>query len=67
MGLAYRVCDRQGGRGAFQLLRSRTVRSGGAAGSENAGMSSDKGGENPPRRKPEGSWATFVGPGLGGP
>ena len=36
--------------------RSRTVRSGGAAGSENAGMSNDKAGENPARRKPKVSW-----------
>jgi hypothetical protein len=33
--------------------RSRTVRSGGARGSENAGMSNDKAGENPVRRKPK--------------
>jgi hypothetical protein len=33
--------------------RSRTVRSGGACGSENAGMSNDKAGENPVRRKPK--------------
>jgi hypothetical protein len=32
-------------------------------GSENAGMSSDKGGENPPRRKPKGSWGRLVLPG----
>ena len=36
--------------------RSRTVRSGGACASENAGMSNDNGGENPPRRKPKVSW-----------
>ena len=36
--------------------RSHTVRSGGAAGSENAGMSNDKAGENPARRKPKVSW-----------
>ena len=36
--------------------RSRTVRSGGAAASENAGMSNDKTGENPVRRKPKVSW-----------
>ena len=41
------------GRGAFRLLRSRVVRSGGAGGSENAGMSSEKAGENPARRKPK--------------
>ena len=36
--------------------RSRTVRSGGACASENAGMSNDKAGENPARRKPKVSW-----------
>ena len=36
--------------------RSRTVRSGGAVASENAGMSNDKAGENPARRKPKVSW-----------
>ena len=36
--------------------RSRTVRSGGARASENAGMSNDNAGENPARRKPKGSW-----------
>jgi hypothetical protein len=36
--------------------RSDTVRSRGAAGSENAGMSNDKAGENPARRKPKVSW-----------
>ena len=34
----------------------RTVRSAGAAASENAGMSNDKAGENPARRKPKVSW-----------
>ena len=29
----------------------------GLHGSENAGMSNEKGGENPPRRKPKVSWA----------
>ena len=33
--------------------RSRTVRSGGADTSENAGISSEKTGENPVRRKPK--------------
>ena len=36
--------------------RSRTVRSGGAHTSENAGMSNDNAGENPARRKPKVSW-----------
>ncbi len=35
---------------------SRTVRSAGAAASDNAGMSNDKTGENPVRRKPKVSW-----------
>ena len=39
---------------------------GGVLRSENADMSNDKGGEIPPRRKPEVSWATFVAPGLVG-
>jgi hypothetical protein len=39
------------------------VRRSGLLRSENAGMSSDKGGENPPRRKPKGSWARLVLPG----
>jgi hypothetical protein len=36
--------------------RSHTVTSGGACASENAGMSNDKAGENPARRKPKVSW-----------
>ena len=36
--------------------RRHTVRSAGAAASENAGMSNDKAGENPARRKPKVSW-----------
>ena len=43
------------GRGAFQLHRRSIVRTAGAVGSENAGMSSDKKGENPFRRKPKDS------------
>ena len=39
----------------------------GAASSENAGMSSQKSGENPDRRKPKVSEATFVVFGLVGP
>jgi hypothetical protein len=38
------------------LRRRRTVRSAGAAASENAGMSNEKAGENPARRKPKVSW-----------
>ena len=41
------------GRGAFQGQKSQTVRTGGAPGSENAGMSNEKKGENPFRRKPK--------------
>lgn len=41
------------GRGAFQGQRSQIVRTGGVLGSENAGMSSEKIGENPIRRKPK--------------
>ena len=41
------------GRGAFHGRRSRTGRYGGGHGRENAGMSSEKTGENPVRRKPE--------------
>ena len=41
------------GRGAFQVQRSQIERTGGALGSENAGMSSEKTGENPVRRKPK--------------
>ena len=48
------------------MQRSRTETDGGALVSENADTSSDKGGENPPRRKPKVSWARFVLPGLAG-
>ena len=41
----------------------RPTRTAGAPGSEDAGMSSDKAGENPARRKPQVSWARFVRPG----
>ena len=44
---------RKDGRGAFHVRRSDTVRSRGEHGSENAGMSSEKAGENPARRKPK--------------
>ena len=43
------------------------VRFGGAHGRENVGMSSKKAGENPAHRKPKGSWATQIDPGLVGP
>jgi len=41
------------GRGAFLSDRSSTVRSCGLVRSENAGMSSEKEGENPSHRKPK--------------
>jgi hypothetical protein len=43
------------------------VRSGGALSSENAGMSNNKRGENPLRRKREVSRAMIIIPGLVGP
>jgi hypothetical protein len=48
------------------MRRRRTVRTAGAYGSENAGMSSEKTGENPVRRKPKVSWARLVRSGLVG-
>jgi len=39
----------------------------GVLGSENAGISSKKAGENPARRKPKVSWATRIDPGLADP
>ena len=36
----------------------------GAQGSENAGISNNKAGENPARRKSKVSWATRIDPGL---
>jgi hypothetical protein len=47
--------------------RSRIVRSGGGARSENVGISNTNGGKNPPHRKPKVSWATQIDPGLVGP
>ena len=46
--------------------RSGRVTSRGAAASENAGMSNDKTGENPVRRKPKVSWGREIRPGLVG-
>ena len=43
------------------------MRFGGALGSENVGMSNDKTGEKPVRRKSKVSWATVIDPGLVGP
>ena len=55
-----------GGRGALKLQRSQTARAGGAVSSADAEMSSDKGGEKPPRRKPKVSWVKLIFPGLAG-
>jgi hypothetical protein len=49
------------------LGRRRAARSAGRNGSEYAGMSSDKKGEKPFRRKPKGSWGRLIRPGLVGP
>ena len=43
------------GRGAFQRLRRLSVSLAGVSGKENVGMSNDKIGEKPIRRKPKGS------------
>ncbi len=55
------------GRRAFLWQRRHTVRSAGAAGSENLGLSSEKQSENLCRRKSKVSWGRFVHPGLVGP
>ncbi len=47
--------------------RSDTATSRGAATSDYAGMSNDKTGENPVRRKPKVSWGRYIRPGLVGP
>jgi hypothetical protein len=50
------------GRGALPLQRRPTVKSTGAMGGENVGMSNRKSGESPDRRKPEVSSAmTIIG------
>ena len=49
------------------MQRRYTVRSTGAIGSENLGLSSAKQGENPCRRKSKVSWGRLVRPGLVGP
>ena len=49
------LCESTSGRGAFLHGRSSTVRSCGQVRSENAGMSSEKEGENPSHRKPKDS------------
>eukprot|EP00831_Metopus_contortus_P006883 TRINITY_DN12635_c0_g5_i1.p4 TRINITY_DN12635_c0_g5~~TRINITY_DN12635_c0_g5_i1.p4 ORF type:complete len:111 (-),score=8.63 TRINITY_DN12635_c0_g5_i1:88-420(-) len=47
--------------------RSDTETSRGAAASDYPGMSNDKAGENPARRKPKVSWGRQIRPGLVGP
>jgi hypothetical protein len=54
------------GRGALQTRRRWTVRSVGAFGKENVGMSNDKAGEIPARRKTKVSNSTLNGVGLVG-
>ena len=46
------------------VLRRQTEKTAGGTGSDYAGISSDKNGENPFRRKPKVSWGRFVRPGL---
>jgi len=57
----------RGGRRAFPLLRSGTVRFRGALGSENVGMSNCNAGEIPAHRKPKVSATMVISRGLGGP
>ncbi len=54
------------GRGALCKQRSQIVRTGGASRRANAGMSSEECGENPHHRKPQGSWAPSIDPGIVG-
>ena len=51
------------GRGAFHVRRMRGVTLFGAHGKANVGISNDKGGAMPPRRKTKDSRATLIGPG----
>ena len=51
------------GRGALHMRRIYAVRYVGAYGKANVGISNDKGGEMPPRRKTKVSRATLIGPG----
>ena len=51
------------GRRAFQRRRSVIERERGVFGSENLGMSNEKYGQNPYRRKDKVSWGRFVRPG----
>ncbi len=61
------ACRKASGRGAFHVQRSQTGKFGGAHGSENAGISNIKRGENPLGRKSKVSRATVIVPGLVGP
>ena len=54
------------GRGAFHGFRSRAVRSGGAHGKANVGISNDKGGGKPPHRKTKVSCSMLIRAGLVG-
>ena len=54
------------GRRAFQRRRRLRGTEVGVVGSENLGMSNDKYGKNPYRRKDKVSWGRFVRPGLVG-
>jgi hypothetical protein len=57
-----------GGRGAFRRSMKRvSARARGEHGRENAGMSNEKRGEIPLRRKPKVSWVKVICPGLVGP
>ena len=47
--------------------RMRGVSPAGASGKADVGISNDKGGEMPPRRKTKGSRATLIAPGSVGP
>ena len=60
-------CILYSGSGAFLSQRSQIVKFGGALGSENAGTSNLKTGENPVGRKSKVSWAMVIIPGLVGP
>jgi hypothetical protein len=55
------------GRGAFLSAVKLNWKVCGALGSENAGMSNHKTGENPVGRKSKVSWAMVIIPGLVGP
>ena len=54
------------GRGAFRGRRMRGASPAGARGKANVGISNDKEGAMPSRRKTKVSWATLIGPGSVG-